>query len=164
MRGYSAIVGIAIFLASCGETDEASYKGEDGSVANYSTDDEGNVSADIETEDGKKIGMNSGEAPALPDGLKLYPGAKITNNANMMAADGEGGIIAFTSSDTPQEILSYYKEQAEAAGYRIESEIRSGDMQMLIAKARDGNGALSVMITPDADGSEVNLTVARGDI
>lgn len=155
--------GVALaMLAACG-SNETTVSGEDGGTMTYSTDDAGNLNADITTDKGEQLTVRSGGEANLPDGFTLYPGATMQGNSDMKGPQGTGAMMTLESDASPEKVVAFYKKQAEDAGYDIQSEVRSGDMQMIVAQKPSAGGALSVMAQKKDGGSEITLTHAQNN-
>lgn len=99
-----------------------------------------------------------GAAPAAADGAPsfavLYPGAQV--DGQPLAAGGEagpGGLITFTTTASPDDVVAFYRERAEKAGLRSVAGMNQGDTRAYGAAADATNGAsLQVVATPTETG------------
>lgn len=99
-----------------------------------------------------------GAAPAAADGAPsfavLYPGAQV--DGQPLAAGGEagpGGLITFTTTASPDDVVAFYRERAEKAGLRSVAGMNQGDTRAYGAAADAVNGAsLQVVATPTESG------------
>lgn len=98
-----------------------------------------------------------GAAPAAggpPSFAVLYPGAQV--DGQPLAAGGEagpGGLITFTTSASPDDVVAFYRERAEKAGLRSVAGMNQGDTRAYGAAADAVNGAsLQVVATPTETG------------
>lgn len=99
-----------------------------------------------------------GAAPAAADGAPsfavLYPGAQV--DGQPLAAGGEagpGGLITFTTSASPDDVVAFYRERAEKAGLRSVAGMNQGETRAYGAAADAVNGAsLQVVATPTETG------------
>ena len=92
-------------------------------------------------------------APGAPAFAPLYPGATITQPATVATApDGSpGGIVTFTTSGSPEEVIAFYKQHAEAAGLIQVAALNRGEARAYGAAKADG-GLLNVVADPLAEG------------
>lgn len=161
------------FLAACdGKADKAAdgtapdvtieTKGEDGGSVNITSDAGGSKIAI------KGDGVNiSADLPAIPDisadfdidGVKLYPGSKVTGFKiladDSKGGDGEGSVdMAFTSPATPAKLADWYVAQFKANGVAA-----SANGTTVSGKTKDGE-PFTITLTPDGAGSKgaVKLT------
>lgn len=98
-----------------------------------------------------------GAAPAAggpPSFAVLYPGAQL--DGQPLAAGGEagpGGLVTFTTSASPDDVVAFYRERAEKAGLRSVAGMNQGETRAYGAAADAVNGAsLQVVATPTETG------------
>lgn len=151
---------LAVALAACGSEPDRPVVTEDGSEVSYTVDDHGKFAADIRGADGETGSIRSGPNVDvnLPDGFAIYPGAEVISNMNVAAADGTGSMITMTSNDPAEEVIAYYRRQAEAAGVTIGMSMTSGETHMIGGEDADGT-AFSANATTQDDQTTVILTV-----
>lgn len=160
MRNF-LIIGAAGLLAACG-SDSGTIETEDGTTE-YSVDS-GNGEAEIRMtdNDGNETVVSSGSDVEvdLPDGYSIYPGATIVSNTVMSGADGNGMMVIMTSSDSPDEMVEFYREQAEAAGIEIQMEMTTADARVI---GGEGPGGAAFSFNVSQSGEETNgmLMVSR---
>jgi len=168
MRIATAAIAASLVLAGCGsksDTELASGTITDpdtGETTDYSvtTDgDEGNLS--IKTEDGE-MQFGSGAANAkLPAGFAPYPGSKMTGGFTATGKDGQGGMASFEAPGKAEDVIAHFRRQAEAAGLKVNAEVKSGDTLMLGAEKPDDSKS-GVQITATQDGDMVKGSVTYG--
>jgi hypothetical protein len=95
-------------------------------------------------------------APGAPAFAVIYPGG--TPSGPVLAAQGPagpGGILTFTTSATPEEVVAFYRVRAEAAGLKsISSMNRDGVRGYGAGDGAAGSGQLlNVVASPVDDGS-----------
>ena len=107
--------------------------------------------------------MRSGEKVpvALPAGFAVYPGASVTNNTRVEQADGLLVLLNLESDATPQEMVSYYRNQAEAAGIDVATSLESGPVTMIGGEGADGT-SFSFTATRQGAVTEAQLSIGRG--
>jgi hypothetical protein len=73
-----------------------------------------------------------------------------------LAAGGEagpGGLVTFTTTASPNDVVAFYRERAEKAGLRSVAGMNQGDTRAYGAAADAVNGAsLQVVATPTETG------------
>lgn len=166
-------IAVALVLAGCGndegrEVASGSFDDGNGGKSDYSVRDggDGNATVRIDSADGDvTIKSNTGgvDGAALPGGLPLYPGAKIVSNATVSATAGAGAgsMAMLESADPPARLAGFYRAAAAKQGWKVETEVKTGDSAMLGGPTPDGS-AFSVMISPGSDGgSSAMLTVGK---
>ncbi len=123
----------------------------------------GNAAAPAEgtfaTPDGKGE-ARTGEAAltGLPDGIPAYPGADTSAAIQISgdAAEGEGRVVAFRTTDPPPQVIAFYAGAAERAGFRIQDRRDMGSTAMLAA-GRDNGDTLSITATGMPSGTQVQI-------
>ncbi|MXO90770.1 hypothetical protein [Pontixanthobacter aquaemixtae] len=150
-------------VSACGSERSGSYETDNGEKVEYSVDtSSGETNATIETEDGTaKIRSGADVEVDLPDGFSLYPGAKVVTNTTFNQADGKGSMIIFTSGDKAADIVSYYRKQAEAAGVKIEMEMKTAQGTMLAGKG-EGDKVFSVNANEKDGETTAQMMVGEG--
>jgi len=138
-----------------------------GSMSIKSKDGSGNVdmkadgqSFTIKTQDGTVV---SGDAAKLPDtfpkDVPVYPGAKLALVST--ATQNEMFNVNMTSTDTIENVASYYKKELAAKGWtETQSMTQGGDqpMQMLNYTKEDR----MAMVMASRDGDKTTITLATG--
>ena len=105
-------------------------------------------------------------APDAPAFAVLYPNATLLGPATLARGpSGPGGILEFTTPDTPEAVVSFYRSRAEASGLNTIASMNQGGASAY--SAGDGaNGAgklLSVVAAPDEAGlTNVQLNWSSG--
>ena len=93
-------------------------------------------------------------APGAPAFAVVYPGGATEGPATVARGpDGPGGILSFTTDATPDAVIDFYRQRAEAAGLASVMAMNTGDARAYGAAASDGSGKLlRVVATPVEDG------------
>jgi len=93
-------------------------------------------------------------APGAPAFAVVYPGGATQGPATVARGpDGPGGILSFTTEATPDAVVDFYRQRAEAAGLASVMAMNTGDARAYGAAASDGSGKLlRVVATPVEDG------------
>ncbi|WP_312597201.1 hypothetical protein, partial [Brevundimonas sp.] len=89
-------------------------------------------------------------APATPAFAPLYPGARI--DGAPLAADGAagpGGLVTFTTDASPDEVVAFYRQRAEAAGLKSVTGMNQGEARAYGAAGDAADGpSLQVVAAP----------------
>lgn len=104
-------------------------------------------------------------APGAPAFAVLYPGARVDGAPTLAdGAGGPGGILAFTVDASPDEVIAFYRQRAEAAGLASVMAMNQGETRAFGAAGPNaGSAALQVVASPAEDGgSSVMLTWSAG--
>lgn len=93
-------------------------------------------------------------APGAPAFAVVYPGAEVSGPPTVARGpEGPGGILSFTTEATPDAVIAFYRQHAEAAGLASVMAMNTGDARAYGAAAGDGSGKLlRVVATPVEDG------------
>ncbi|MXP09919.1 hypothetical protein [Pseudoblastomonas halimionae] len=160
-----AIAVTALFglLAACGgsEDDTTTVTTPESDVV---IDDSGDgEQVRITSKDGEsiKIAKRGGNDAKWPQGFSPYPGATVTSDITMGGGPQSGQIITFESDDSAEEIVAFYRRQAEAAGFGIKMDLKVETGRMLTGQTRD-DAIFSINARAVEEGTEASLTVGRG--
>lgn len=164
MRNWVLAAACGVLLTACGSGDEGTIETEDGEVA-YDIDQSGeSVDATFTGPDGEVAQIQSGPGAdvALPDGFSVYPGADVVSSTTVNAGDGEGAMVLMSAPASADEVIAFYRQQAETAGITISGDMNANGNRVIGGESEDGL-ALSVSASPGADGATtVQLSVGRG--
>ena len=104
-------------------------------------------------------------APGAPAFAVVYPGGTPQGPATgARGPDGPGGILSFTTEATPDAVVAFYRQRAEAAGLASVMAMNTGEARAYGAAAEDGSGKLlHVVATPVENGpTSVQLDWTNG--
>ncbi len=72
--------------------------------------------------DGQTAVMSAGVgATKAPEWIPIYPGSAVAGNYDATTPEGHGGAVTITSSAPATEVMTFYKEKLEAAGFKVET-------------------------------------------
>lgn len=111
------------------------------------------------------VGPDATAIEGAPVFAALYPGAQADGPAAFASGPtGPGGLITFTTDATPDTVIAFYRQRAEAAGLAPVMAMNQGEARAYGASARKDNGAtLQVVAAPDEGGlTSVQLTWSAG--
>jgi len=93
-------------------------------------------------------------APGAPAFAVVYPGGAVGGPATVARGpDGPGGMLSFTTEATPDAVIAFYRQRAEAAGLASVMAMNTGEARAYGAAAEDRSGKLlRVVATPVEDG------------
>ena len=122
----TALIG-AMALTGCGQ-------GEPATEAPAASDAAAEVAGPAAAPSARAPAVTAGEGPAAapaaagaPSFAVLYPGGVATGPATVaQGPDGPGGIVQFTTDATPEAVIAFYRERAEAAGLKSINTMNSG--------------------------------------
>ncbi|HMO76190.1 MAG TPA: hypothetical protein PKD99_10655 [Sphingopyxis sp.] len=166
----AAAAATALLLAACGSKSEQEVASgtytdpETGKTAEYkvtASDDGGKGNISIKTEEGE-MQFGGGAAHAkLPAGFAPYPGSTMTGGFTATNQEGEGGMAGFEAKGQAADVIAHFRGQAEGAGMKVTTEIRSGDT-MIIGAEKPGDKGTGVQVTATQSGDMVNGSVTWG--
>ncbi|HEY1224987.1 MAG TPA: hypothetical protein VGE54_07170 [Brevundimonas sp.] len=102
-------------------------------------------------------------AKGAPAYAALYPGAEPTAPATFAdGPDGPGGMVTFSTSATPDAVVDFYKQRAQAAGLAPVSAMDQGETRAWSA-AKASGANVQVVASPDGAGAtSVQLSWSAG--
>lgn len=115
----------------------------------------------IETPEGEvKVRADGSAAPNLPEGIPAFPGAQAQTSVSIQGREaGQAGtIVGLSTNAPPAEVMRFYNEAAQRAGYSVSANMTMGDTAMLTA---DRNGR-SLHITASRSGEETQIQIIAG--
>ena len=94
----------------------------------------------------------------LPDGIPAYPSADTSASIQISgdAAEGEGRIVGFRTSDPPPQVVAFYAAAAERAGFRVSDRLDMGASASMSAQ-RDNGDMFRVTASPSPGGTLVQV-------
>lgn len=104
-------------------------------------------------------------APGAPAFAVVYPGGNPKGPATAgQSPAGPGGMLEFTTDASPDEVVAFYRERAEAAGLKSINALNRDDARAYAAgDGADGAGQLLNVIATPVDGTtDVLLTWSNG--
>ena len=165
----SLILIPALALTACkkvdeeSETDAEEEMGEP--IGSYDIDpDSGEVSATHTDASGVTTTMRAGETveARFPEPFTAYPGADITNTTRVEQGDGAFVTVEFTTADTREQVVEFYRAQAKKAGIEPDIEVSGGATTTLGGENRQQQTRFALQVTRVSALTEGQLTVARG--
>ena len=99
-------------------------------------------------------------APAF---ATVYPGAVVEGEpVTADGAAGPGGLLTFGTDASPETVVSFYRQRAEAAGLASMMSMNQGDTRAYGASDAASGARLEVVASPQAQGSSVQLSWSAG--
>lgn len=120
-------------------------------------------------DDGKTATMEFGAAAGkVPSWVPAYPGAKVEGTFAAKGSDGtdkgEGGIFAFTTQDSPTQVMSFYTDKCKDAGMKINMTTTTTEGGMVVAADEAGKHSLSIIVgSGSGGGTSVSVTYGVKD-
>ncbi len=150
----------ALGLSACSSERSGEFTNDEGETGSYSVDpDSGETNMTITSDEGTTTLRSGSDVPVnLPLGFSVYPGAIVTNNAVVDHNGGEGSMVIFETSGSPDEVIAFYREQAETAGIEIKVDLTINDGGMLGGEGSDGE-VFTINVSANEEGSNGQLMV-----
>lgn len=155
MKRTLATAGLmaAMALAGCGQApaDEAALAGE---TAAGGTAPTAPAAADARVDAADPAAPALPAAPGAPAFAVVYPGGSVAGPATVARGpDGApGGILSFTTEASPETVVAFYRQRAEAAGLSSVMAMDQGGARAYGAVAQDRGDKLHVVATPVDNG------------
>lgn len=140
------------------ETKAAPAAGAPATVAETPTPDQKPLDADAPP----PVGPATEGAPTF---AVLYPGAQVEGQPLLAGGEaGAGGLVTFTTTASPDDVVAFYRERAEAAGLRSVTGMNQGEARAYGAAGDKANGpSLQVVAAPsDNATTSVQLSWSAG--
>lgn len=161
IHGFAVGV-LALSLAACGSETSGTIEGEDGETGEYTINrSTGETTATIETDEGTATLRSGANIDVdLPGGFTPYPGASVISNTEFSQGDGAGAMLLFQTSDSPDAVIAFYRQQADDAGITIELDAKINGGAMLAGESEDGL-TFSINANPGAEGTSAQLAIGN---
>lgn len=149
-------------LAACGGSDEQVITGPDGEEVRVERGGDGSTT--YSSTDGEATITAGDTGAAMPAGLPAYPGAETGGGLNITSTGRDGGsgqISSFRTSDTPADVIAFYRAALERSGYRIAANMDFGETRMISASRPDNSGGIQITAT-GAGGQGTAVSIIAG--
>ena len=101
----------------------------------------------------------AGWPAALPTYAPPYPGGRVeTAFEGSSAGAPPSGMVAFSTADAPERVVSFYRDEAKRAGLGDVATMAASGAQMFTANDRATHRALTIQASPDGPRTTVSLT------
>lgn len=110
-----------LVLGGCGDKKTQSIKTSEGSMKVEESGNGDTAKITATGKDGKEAatitvgGANAWPAQTAPY-APAYPGATVTASFSGNSGEGDGGMVTFITSDSPEKVIDFYKTRAQAEG------------------------------------------------
>ena len=136
--GVSIVMALGLVLGACGKKSEKQDKGE-------ATVKIGNVEITAKSQ-------QSGETVSLPSNMPsyaaIYPGGDVKAVVTM-SQPAPGTMVSYTTNAGTEDVIAFYKKNAEAASLQNINEIRMPVAWQLSAQKPNAEHAITVTITTE---------------
>jgi hypothetical protein len=156
----------ALLIGGCGggSSEHRTITAADGSKVEVDAGKDGGKTTVTATgANGEKATFTSGTGgswPAgAPDYVAAYPGATVTSSMTGASGDGTGAMVSFTTSDSADKVIDFYKSRAAAAGLSKTSVVESGGTHVFGASDDKGR---SISVQASGAGGTTSVVVTFG--
>jgi hypothetical protein len=154
--------GAALIVAGCGqkkEGDSVTIRDKGGNVTVSANgehvtmhSDNGKATVDVNT--------NGVSVSGLPPFIAVYPGAKVVTSATGTDGGGTGGtLIMEAAKAAPADVIGFYKQKAEGAGFKETMNMNMGGQLMFTAQS--GDESVQVLAAKTDEGTHAQVSWAR---
>ena len=134
-------------LAGCGRDDTPKVK--------TGTDANGTQTVTVTDGKGTQVTMTGpGGSANMPTFAPLYPGAIVETT---ITTPDKGGMVAFKTSATREDVIAFYKKAAAAAGLKDKMNMSSGDVVSYSASSQKPDHSLNITASKSDDGTQVQV-------
>lgn len=103
-------------------------------------------------------------APAIPGApafAALYPGAELDGEPTVASGQaGDGGLVTFRTSASPDAVVEFYRARAESAGLRSVMGMNQGDARAYGAAGNAANGPTLQVVAAPGEGAETSVQLS----
>jgi hypothetical protein len=151
-----AIIAAAAAFTGCGKNESKVYSDGKGSVSVSSSGDHITMTG----QNGEKVEIGGAQdvSGKLPPYLPMYPGGEVKSSFFGNGKDGAGGVVMFHTKAAAQDIISFYKKKAAAAGMSDAMDMNSGGTILYAGTNEKTKESMQVAATKSSDGTDVQLT------
>ena len=150
------LLGSVVALSGCGAAAEKAAEMAVEQQTGAEIDKDGDKIT-VTTEEGEQV--TAGTGTELPDGFPEDVPVHEGTIASTMTSP-EGKLVTIQAATTPADAMSWYKGELESGGWKIVTEVKSADFNMITAE-KDAN-MLQISIAEDGgpDGALISLMVS----
>lgn len=147
----AALAVAAVSLGACGKKEESDKPTVTATTGGY-TVKSNDGSATFTTGSGAAKGAN------LPAFAAVYPGGQVQSSAAGIGDDKtNGGMVVFTTTDTPDKVLAFYRVQAQASGLKTQLDADMGAAKQFAANDEATGRVLQIIVSAASGASQVQL-------
>ena len=101
--------------------------------------------------------FGTGAVEKTPSWVPIYPGGRAMASATEKTAAGVTGHLSFQTTDSTDQVLSFFERELKASGFTVERTSMKGMVRLanLNAKADGGKRTVNVIVTPVGEMSQI---------
>lgn len=142
-----------------------SFKSGDEEVTvGFEEDGEGGGAFTVRDKEGKsRFRMGSGGAEEIPEWIPRYPGSEPEGTFLSSTETKTEGGFAFGLQDGLDEVLGFYEDELEGAGFEVtgRNSWEAGGSQGATISAEEANRQIQVMLAQEGDRTQVTVTFSE---
>ncbi len=149
LGGMAFVVAFGLVLGGCGKKSDQNKQGDGQATVNI-----GNVNVTAKDE------HSTATIPLpqnMPSYAAVYPGADVKAVVTVNQAD-MGTMISYTTNASPEDVIAFYKKNAEAASLEGAQEVRVAGVWNFGAKGK--NSAANITVTMVAENGRLSVQEA----
>lgn len=149
----------AMVLAGCSEREPAEEAAAADAAAVEAVAPAADAPAEARLAPPAAVATAQPAAANAPAFAVIYPGGEIKRPATLaQGPEGPGGMIEFTTEASPETVIAFYRQKAEAAGLKPINSMNRGDAQAYSAgDGVDGRGQLMQVIATRIEGGPTDV-------
>jgi hypothetical protein len=133
-----------------------------GKVVTMTFDDakQGKFSFSAQGDDGKTASLEFGAgADKLPSWIPAYPGGKTVGTfaINGNSGEGNGGAFSFSTSDSPEKVLSFYEDKYKELGLGVKMVTHTSEGGMILGADEGEKRSLHVIVGRESGETKVQV-------
>lgn len=110
---------------------------------------------------GEQMTVGGQSEVQLPDWVPNYPGSKPQGLVASKGGQGNGGLVHFKVSDSPERVVKFYQDALTSAGYKVTTPTASNEGGMVVGEDEAHHRSVSAMV--GKSGSETDVSVTYGN-
>ncbi len=142
---------VAVSLGACGKTEDSGKPTVTATADGYT----------VKSRDGSATvttGAGAAAAANLPAFAPAYPGGQVQSSAAGIGdAETNGGMVVFTTTDSPDKVLAFYRNKAQASGLKPQLDADMGAARQFAANDEATGRVLQVIVSGQDGASQVQL-------
>ncbi len=164
MKSSLAVVAVVLTVAIAGCDRRAAGPDSDAHAeAPVARSQPGVLTASPSVPDAAPVAPSTASLEALPHFAAVYPEAEVQGDP--LLADGTagpGGVVTFVTEASPDTVIAFYRERAEADGLATMMALNQGEARAYGAQKQATGASVNVVASPAEDRTSVQLTWSAG--
>ncbi|MGA2436170.1 MAG: hypothetical protein ABSG25_12885 [Bryobacteraceae bacterium] len=111
----------------------------------------------VEGANGEKFSVGAGSAVKLPGWFPSYPGSNPEGSYSAQDAQGQAGVVQFSTKDPAAQVMSFYESGLGQAGLKV-TRVMTGEASILAGNTENGDRNASVTVISANGTTKVTIT------